>query len=79
MVLGSVEYIYPIWEKINAYFFLDAGTVSNNIVDEFDVDNLKYGYGTGFLFWNAEEVITDFSVAHSRDGFRFYLELNVSL
>lgn len=79
MVLGSLEYIYPIWERINAHLFFDTGTVSPNILKYFNTSNLKNGYGIGFSVWNNEGILGSLAVAHSRDGFRFYLDLNVSL
>lgn len=79
MVLGSVEYIYPIWQKINAHLFFDSGTVASDMFKDFDSSNLKNGYGIGFSMWNYEEVLSDFTIAHSNEGFRFYLELNISL
>lgn len=79
MVLGSIEYIYPIWEKINAHLFFDTGTVASDIFKQFDTSRLKNGYGVGFSLWNEEGVLGDFAVAHSKEGFRFYLELNIHL
>lgn len=79
MVLGSIEYIYPIWAKINAHLFFDTGTVASDMFKDFDTSNLKNGYGIGFSMWNNEEVLSDFTIAHSKEGFRFYLELNISL
>lgn len=79
MVLGSVEYSYPIWTIINAQLFLDAGTVSHNVFKYFDISDLKYGYGVAFQLWNEEGVMSDFTIAHSEEGFRFYLGINKSL
>ncbi len=79
MVLGSMEYIYPIWQVINAQIFLDGGMVAQNIPDEFNLDRMKIGYGVGFQYWSIEEVVFDFNIARSEDGFRFYLGLNKSL
>jgi hypothetical protein len=79
MILGSVEYIYPIWERINAHLFFDTGTVSPNILKYFDTAGLKNGYGIGFSVWDNEGILGNFATAHSSDGFRFYLDLNVSL
>ena len=79
MVLGSLEYIYPIWEKMNAHLFFDTGTVASNIFRYFDTADLKNGYGIGFSVWDNEGILGNFTVAHSSDRFRFYLDLNVSL
>ena len=79
MVLGSVEYSYPIWTIINAQLFLDAGTVSHDVFKYFDTSDLKYGYGVAFQLWNEEGVMSDFTIAHSEEGFRFYLGINKSL
>lgn len=76
MALGSVEYIYPIWEMIRAHLFFDTGTVAPNILKDFDKRNLKNGYGIAFSFRNEAGVATDFTIGHSRDGFRFYLSLD---
>ena len=79
MVLSSIEYIYPIWQIINTQLFFDVGTVSHNVFKELNSDDLKYGYGVGFQLWNAEGVTSEFSVANSEDGIRFYLGINKSL
>ncbi|MFZ0391039.1 MAG: BamA/TamA family outer membrane protein, partial [Calditrichia bacterium] len=76
MILGSIEYRYPVWNIINTYFFLDEGTVANNIFKDLSAKNLKQGYGIGFQMWDAEGVLMDFTIARSREGMRFYLELN---
>lgn len=79
MVLSSIEYSYPIWQIINTQLFFDIGTVSHNVLKNFNKDDLKYGYGVGFQLWNAEGVTSEFSIAHSEDGIRFYLGINKSL
>lgn len=79
MVLGSIEYRYPIWQIINTHLFVDGGTVANDIFKDFSVNDLKWGFGIGFQIWNMEGIISDFAIARSRDGTRFYLGLNTSL
>jgi outer membrane protein assembly factor BamA len=79
MVLGSIEYIYPIWEPVNAHLFWDMGTVASDIFKDFETSKLKNGYGIGFTAWDNEGTIGDFRIAYSTEGFRFYLDLNISL
>ena len=79
MVLGSVEYRYPIWEILDTFLFVDVGQVANDIFKDFSKSDLQYGYGGGIQIWGANGVISSLTLGKSVDGFRFYFGLNREL
>ncbi|NIM98008.1 MAG: BamA/TamA family outer membrane protein [candidate division Zixibacteria bacterium] len=81
MLLGSVEYYYPIWQGrdngVDAFLFVDAGQVANNIMEDFNPDDLQVGFGGGLRFSGELSESVRVMVAKSKEGFRFYLDLNL--
>lgn len=76
MVLSSIEYRWPVHERIDATLFVDAGKVAHDIFDEFSGGDFHTGYGFGLRFWNKAGLLTKVQIAKSKDGFHFYLDLN---
>ena len=76
MILGSIEYRYPIWQIIDFTLFVDAGKVSQNIFDELNLDDYHTGYGAGIRIWGKKGLITKMEIGKSKDGYRFQLVLN---
>lgn len=75
MILGSFEYRYPIWTYLDALLFLDAGQVSEDIFNDFSIQDFHVGYGGGLRVWGEKSMIARFEVGKSKDGFRFYFAL----
>lgn len=80
MVMGSLEYRWPIWRRLentlDAFLFVDSGQVAHNIIDDFDFDDLQFGYGGGFRFWNDESESLNLVFGFSKEKFRAYLGVN---
>jgi hypothetical protein len=81
MVLGSLEYRYPIlnrarYSSVDFSLFVDTGKVYKDLVNDFDTSNYHFGYGGGFRFYTPEGTFLQFLVGFSEDGYRFYLVLN---
>lgn len=80
MFLTTAEYRYPISTKaesgIEALLYVDGGQVSNDIVNNFSLQEFHVGFGGGFRFYGAEGTIACIEVGKSIDGFRFYFVLN---
>jgi outer membrane protein assembly factor BamA len=76
MILGSLEYRYPIWQLLDAVLFADAGKVADDIFDEFNTKDFHVGYGGGIRLWGPGGLITKFEIGKSKDGIRLYLVLN---
>lgn len=70
MILGSLEYRYPIWHLFDALLFIDAGKVSEDIFAHSLTRGLHYGYGAGIRIWGEKGMIAKIEIAKSRDGFR---------
>ncbi|NIX56682.1 MAG: BamA/TamA family outer membrane protein [candidate division Zixibacteria bacterium] len=79
MVLGSIEYRYPIWEILDFFWYVDAGQIASDIFRDFSPSSLVLGYGGGIKIWGKEGIITDLTIARSEDGLRVYLGLNREL
>jgi len=79
MVLGSIEYRYPIWTILDAFLFVDAGQVAEDIFKSFSSDKIIFGYGGGIQVWGNEGLVSSLTLGISKDGFRFYFGLNREL
>ena len=79
MVMGSLEYRYPVWEIADVFLFADGGQVASSITDEFDFGEFQFGYGGGVRVWGAGGVYSSLAVANSDDGLRLYFGLNQEL
>lgn len=79
LVLGSLEYRYPIWEFADAYLFGDAGQVGFDLSEEFSLSDLHSGIGGGLRVWSADGLISNLALAKSSEGYRFYFSLNQQL
>ena len=81
-LLTSLEYRYPIWcdhpNSLDAVLFVDAGQVSEDIVNEFRRKNMRFGFGGGFRFYNDEndDLMARVSFGFSKDEFRVIFALN---
>ena len=77
MVLGSLEYRYPIWSKgIDALLFFDAGKVSPDIINDDSRNEFNLSYGTGIRIWSTEGLVSKLEIGWSADGMRIHFGLN---
>lgn len=76
MLLGSIEYRYPLWRFTDAGFFIDAGQVSQNIFKKFSRYDFHTGYGGYLSFWGTDRLIGQFTIGKSKDMVRYYFSLN---
>lgn len=80
MVLGSVEYYYPVWQRLNntidTFLFVDAGQVARDITKDFDSNDLQIGIGGGFRLLGSEGETLRIMLTRSKEQFRFYFILN---
>ena len=78
LALISAEYRYPIWEKIDAFVFLDEARVFNNLTDDFKWHDWKYSYGGGLRVWETDNLILSFYAAKSEEETRFNIQFSDS-
>lgn len=76
MILGSVEYRWPVFQIIDALLFFDLGKVSNNVFGNSLTTNLQTAYGFGFRLWGQNGMLARFQFGKSDDGIRLYFKLN---
>ncbi len=81
MVLGSVEYRYPvnrIWKRggADAVLFFDAGQVSSDIFTHFKAKEFNTAFGMGLRVYTSEELLVQANCGISREGWRVNLQLN---
>ena len=77
MVLGSLEYRYPIWIRgIDALIFIDSGKVTPDIFNDNSGSNFNVSYGTGLRFWSREGLVSKLEIGWSDDGMRIHFGLN---
>lgn len=68
LVMGTLEFRYPISNNIYAMIFTDAGQVASNIFKELKRDNLQISYGGGFRLLSVFGNVTKLEIAKSKDG-----------
>lgn len=78
-LVGSLEYHYPIWGPVDAVLFLDAGRVSDDILNEYSVKNFQAGYGGGISFFSKIGTDIQLVVGRSKETVRVYLSVNRGL
>jgi outer membrane protein assembly factor BamA len=69
--VGTLEYRYPVHERLSGELFVDAGRVGRDYPEVFDRDGLRdfnYGAGLGFVFHDSEKVNFKIEAAYG-DGF----------
>ena len=80
MVLGSLEYRYPIWSQwangFDALLFIDAGKVTPDIFNDNLIKNFNVSYGTGIRIWSLEGLVLKLEIGWSEDGMRIHFGLN---
>ena len=77
MVLGSLEYRYPIWfPGIDALLFVDAGKVTKDIFNDNSENNFNISYGTGIRIWSPNGLVSKLEIGWSKDGIRIHFGLN---
>ena len=81
MILGSMEYRYPISDGMDAFWFVDTGRVAPNLFDSLPQDDLQYGYGGGVQLWGSrhDRIATNLVVSKSSEQWRIYFGLNQTL
>jgi outer membrane protein assembly factor BamA len=80
MVLGSVEYAFPIWRRLDSILdfiiFGETGQVAHDIFKDFNANDLQWAYGIGIRLWVYEEETMVLFLGRSREQWRIYATLN---
>lgn len=76
MLLGSIEYRYPIWRLMDASIFIDAGQVSQNIFKKLSRYDFHIGYGGSLNLWGDDRLMAQLTIGRSEDMTRFYFSMN---
>ncbi len=76
MMLASVEYRIPIWRSIDFTAFTDAGQVANDLLSDFRLKKLRFGFGAGVRLYGPKDLVANVQAAFSREKFRFIIDLN---
>lgn len=71
----NAEYNYPIWNRMDAVVFIDAGQVFNEF-DEIAADRFSYGYGGGIRLARGGKLAFRFEVAGGEGNVRTILTVN---
>ena len=76
MVLGQVEYRYPIYKRISGVAFGAVGDVAGNLRD-YEIKNLKFSFGVGvrYLVNPKEKINFRFDIGFSPWGFSPYFQI----
>jgi len=74
-LVANVEYQYPIWNRMDAVAFVDAGQVFNEF-EGIAVDRFHYSYGGGVRVIRGGRLAFRFEVATGEEGLRTILTVN---
>lgn len=74
-LVANAEYNYPIWNRMDAVIFVDAGQVFGEF-EQIALDRMHYSYGGGVRLLNAGGLAFRFEVATGQDGPRTILTVN---
>ena len=80
-IVLSGEYHYPAWTTqpitIDAILFYDAGQVANDIFTDFSTRRFHGSGGIGLRMHSKKNVVGQFLVGFSREGFRLFLNKGI--
>jgi hypothetical protein len=66
-LLGSVQYMWPLFHYASAYLFTDVGRVYQDW-NQVDLSGLHAGFGIGLELFTPSSFLMDLSIATSTDG-----------
>ena len=70
--LGTLEYRYPIHQKVSGEIFVDGGRVGQDYPEVFEgLEDFNYGAGLGFVFHSDEKVLFKLEAAYGEGFFLF--------
>jgi len=76
LILGSLEYRYPISKNFESIIFADAGQVASDIFKNYAASNWEITWGIGLRYVSLKGSVSKIELARSRDGYLFKLSLN---
>ncbi len=76
LILGSLEYRYPISKNFESILFSDAGQVASDIFQNYNASNWEVTWGIGLRYVSMKGSVSKIELARSRDGYLFKLTLN---
>ena len=74
-LVGTVEYRYRIWPRLDWGLFLDEGQVAPRVRD-FALDRFHTGYGVRLFVWPSATFPISFDLGHSGEAWRLYVNFN---
>ncbi len=77
MAMFTVEYRWPLWQKLDAFLFTDQGRVFENIEDDFEFSNFRSSYGGGLRVWSHKSNV-ELMMADGSETMKFYLNLGAA-
>lgn len=78
LALVTLEYRYPIFDKIDAFIFFEQGRSFSNIFNEKFLVDWKYSTGFGMRIWNKNGVTFMPVIADGFETMKFYFELGAN-
>ena len=76
LILGSLEYRYPISNNFESILFTDAGQVASDIFQNYNASNWEVTWGIGLRYVSMKGSVSKIELARSKDGYLFKLTLN---
>ncbi|MEW5874403.1 MAG: BamA/TamA family outer membrane protein [Candidatus Zixiibacteriota bacterium] len=78
LALFTIEYRWPLWQRMDAFLFTDQGRVFANLEKDFEFSNFRSSYGGGLRVWNTSGGTVEFSIAQGAETTRFYFDFGAA-
>lgn len=78
LAMVTLEYRYPIYDRVDAFLFLDQGRVYADLMEERFLEDWKYSAGFGLRLWNPRTLIGTVEIARSDESTQIYFELGAA-
>ena len=84
LALATLEYRFPVWRhpkptkthQMDGRFFVDAGRVFDDILDEFTFEDMKFSGGFGLRFSTEKNLVFRLEIAKSSEQLSFMFKQN---
>lgn len=73
LVLGSLEYRYPVWNNLDAFLFIDEGQVFSSI-PSIQMRLFRDSKGGGFRIYDDSGIILRAQIGFSREQTKIFLD-----
>jgi outer membrane protein insertion porin family len=76
LIMGTLEYRFPLSRSFEAALFMDSGQVSPDLLSEINLENWEIAGGIGLRYVTEKGSVSKIEFARSKDGYLLKITLN---